>query len=112
MRVSLPGYNVLTDTNLDHYALFTDADNVLIKEKARGTFNASAGSTVEVSHNLGYIPYVQAYVDVGSQKYTASGFTNTAVTTTVHVDTTKLYLVNDGTAAQSGTYFIFYDNQV
>lgn len=111
MRVSLPGYNVLTDTNLDHYALYTDEDNVLIKEKARGSFNAAAGTTTAIAHNLGYIPYVQVFTDIGSKRYVLYGYTTTAVPDSIYLDTSNLYILNNGTTSITGTYFIFYDNQ-
>jgi hypothetical protein len=58
MRVSLPGYNALTDTNPDHYALYTDEDWVLIKEKTRGSDTLDYTASDTIAHGLGYIPMV------------------------------------------------------
>jgi len=58
MRVSLPGYNALTDTDPDHYALYADEDWVLIKEKTRGTGTLDYTASATIAHGLGYIPMV------------------------------------------------------
>ena len=58
IRVSLPGFNAGTDTNIDHYSVYSDSDNILIKEKTRGTVNVANGATGTVAHGLGYIPFV------------------------------------------------------
>jgi hypothetical protein len=61
IRVSLPGYNALTDTDPDHYALYTDDDWVLIKEKARGSATLGYTESTDVSHSLDYFPFVLAW---------------------------------------------------
>lgn len=70
IRITLPDpgggyYDPFTDTNLDHYSLYSDTDNVLIKEKAHGSGHMNDGSggfeKLTVSHNLGYIPLSVSY---------------------------------------------------
>ena len=97
MRVSLPGYDCLTDTNLDHYALNSNEDNVLIKEYTRGTATISAGGTLQVPHNLGYIPQYYVYmnyaVNQASGRSLIPAYQNNAVSVppqVATVDTTNL----------------------
>src|ERR1035437_2674702 len=62
IRVSLPGYDAITDTNLDHYALYADQDNILIKEFTRGSAAIPYGTApYTIPHNLGYVPFYQVY---------------------------------------------------
>jgi len=126
IRISLPGYNALTDTNLDHYALYADQDNVLIKEKTRGSFTITGnGSQViqTIAHNLGYIPLFLVYVydldfylGINKWKLLAHNSAGASVPPYLAVaDTTNLYVYNF-LAASAGAiafkYFIFYDNVV
>lgn len=103
MRVSLPGYNAGTDTNLDHFALYADADNVLIKEKTRGTM-----TTGTVGHGLSYIPLYMAYDYDGVFNTWVYG-DNIYNATPRAYSTTSLIRITSGGTAQ---YFIFYDRQV
>lgn len=64
IRVSLPGYDAGTDTNLDHYSLYADEDNVLIKNYSSGVGtmpSGAAGTTGTITHSLGYIPFYSVY---------------------------------------------------
>ncbi len=61
MRVSLPGYDCLTDGTIDHYSVYADTDNVLIKEQARGTLSVANGYNGTISHALGYVPFSLVY---------------------------------------------------
>ena len=61
-KIALPTYNVLTDTNSDHFSLIADDDNVLIKEKTRGSVDIAAYDDTTISHNLGYVPLVFVFV--------------------------------------------------
>ena len=69
-KVALPGYNAETDTNLDHFALYVDGttDHILIKEKTRGSVAVNNGSTVEINHNLTYVPFALAYATIGGNR--------------------------------------------
>ena len=110
LRVSLPGYNALTDTNVDHYALYADSDNILIKEKASGSFSVGAGNVATIAHNLGYIPFSLAYGIFNTvEKYTLYGLSSGTDTTT-YCDATNIYIENDGSSTVTGKYYIFYDN--
>jgi hypothetical protein len=73
VRVALPGYDAGTDTNLDHFSLYADEDNVLIKQKfgTVGTISAYTGTNT-YTHDLGYIPFFAIYApidDVSTEEY-------------------------------------------
>jgi hypothetical protein len=81
-RVSLPGYDAGTDTNLDHYSLYADVDNIMIKnqQKVLGTVGTAgtAGYTIgTIPHNLGYIPFYMAYDNAAGYVGGGSGGTST-----------------------------------
>lgn len=107
MRVSLPGYNALTDTDPDHYALYADADWVLIKEERRGAINITSGSTTTITHNLGYVPFFAVYADV----YQVLGY-NLYNPYKAYVTTTTLVMSNTSASTATFRYYIFYDQQV
>jgi len=114
-RAALPGYNALTDTDQDHFSLYTDQDNILIKEKARGSVSLDSGETETVAHGLAYVPFVLVY-----GKQTTISVTNWFLCGTkdeflVHfaVNSTNLLItkIGNGCAGQA-KYYIFYDQQV
>ena len=120
MRVSLPGYDALTDTNIDHFALYADQDYVLIKEQNRGSVSISSYNAATVSHNLGYIPYFLAFASasflMGTTRYngwiqcSAGG----AVSPPIYgafVDGTNLTMFNNSGSTTPFFYYIFYDQQ-
>lgn len=116
IRISLPGYDALTDTNLDHFGLYTDADNILIKEFARGsTTVTTAEQTKLITHGLDYVPMflVFVYDTVSSTWQLVPHFQSTFVVPPygATADTTYLYISNF-TANTTFVYYIFYDNMV
>ncbi len=135
MKLSLPGFDAETDTNLDHFSLYVDendaADNILIKEFARGSAVITRNNTTpyEITHSLGYIPMFLVFVyDKDSHGYYGSSFPNkwkliphiqnavVAPPYYVYADTTKIYIWNfdgdDGVDSTTFKWYIFYDNQV
>ena len=110
LRVSLPGYDALTDTNPDHFSLYSDEDWILIKEKARGTGSIAFGQTAEITHSLGYIPFYLVYCEVAANQYQLSFSYNIYGGWRVSTDTTKLYINNNhSTSFTNYRYYIFYD---
>lgn len=112
MRVALPGYNALTDTDPSHFSLFTDSDNILIKEKTRSSTTVNASSTVNVPHGLSYIPYVLVYVSEGAKRIFATG--NSIVGSYDYqftVTGTNIVLRNNTGTNRTFNYYIFYDQQ-
>jgi len=111
MRVSLPGYDALTDGTIDHYSIYADSDNILIKEQSRGvaTVNWSNGGTI--AHNLGHIPFYLAFCEVSTGRYKLSTYFNIpAADWKLSVDTANLYIWNSyGTAVSKVRYYIFHD---
>ena len=107
IRVSLPTYNALTDTNPDHYALYADEDWILIKEKARGTVN---GQDENVTHSLNYYPHFYTYGEISSGRFQIMTGYNLFGDFRSFADSTKLYLGNTTGGDKDMRYFIFYDN--
>ena len=113
IRVSLPGFNAGTDTNIDHYSVYSDSDNILIKEKTRGTVNVANGATGTVAHGLGYIPFVMGYGNVGCKlSYLTGSDTSIPLPVSMTLDSTNIYFVNDYSGTVTFKYFVFYDQQV
>jgi hypothetical protein len=110
MRVSLPGYNAGTDTNLDNYALYADTDNVLIKEKVRGTITLGNNANGTVTHNLGYIPFFAVYMGSGSESYSLHASSN-YTPFYAYSGTDNLYFWNASGGTRTFSYYIFYDQQ-
>ena len=118
VRIALPGFNALTDTDARHYSVFSDEDNILIKEFARGTGLISDGSTVTILHNLGYVPFVLVMgrqVGGTTTPWTlcSAGQSEAGTLETCDVDTENLY-IRDNSNGFGGEYkyYIFYDRQV
>lgn len=112
IRVALDGYNALTNTDPSRYSLFSDSDNVLIKEKARGSGTIAAGSTATIAHNLGYVPIFLAWGQVGTTRYRAINYYELqSGIWRAYADTTNLYILNfTGNSYTGYKYYIFYDN--
>lgn len=119
IRVALPGYDALTDTNLDHFSLYSDVDNVLIKRLLFGTATIADGSPtiLTIPHNLGYIPFFLVYFDSASNGNWSILNNQYGIATVPEAiaaaDTTNLYIYNFGGHASGNlpvAYEIFYDN--
>ena len=111
MRVALPGYDALTDTNLDHFALYTDQDNVLIKEQSRGSSSLADGGTLTVAHNLGYTPHCFVYTETSTAgRYKLSNGYDVLLPLRTLVDDTNLKVINASGGTRTVRYYIFYDN--
>jgi len=114
VKVSLPGYECDTDTNVNHYALWsisTDSnDYVLIKEKTRGSVSVDAGSHESVEHGLTYIPFTLVFVEESAGKYVkAHGWDINNSGPYYQLDSTYLTLGNESAGAKTFKYYIFYD---
>ena len=112
LRVALEGYNVLTDSDPRHFSLYTDEDNILIKEFARGSVQVDNGDTEEITHSLGYKPHVYVYGETSTNyKFDLVNGWNIYIGWKFKVDNDKLYINNfTGTDDREARYFIFYDN--
>ena len=110
IKVALPGYDVFTDTDPDHFALYVDqlVDYVLIKEKTPGTISVSG--TVNIAHGLGYVPLCLVFVEISAgvwRKLFSSPINGSGYW--FEINSTNLVLRNTG-AAKNFSYHIFYDN--
>lgn len=110
MRVSLPGYNALTDGTIDHYSVYADNDNILIKEEARGTITLSNNSFGTITHNLGYVPYAQCYMKNGNNFENIAGGDLYNDAQKFYVGTNSLVVANFTGGTKTFYYYIFYDN--
>lgn len=105
IRVALPNVDALESTNPKDYSLFSDSDNVLIKEFERGAGN---GNTT-ITHNLGYIPFFLVYTDIGSGRFrVVNAQSPLGGGPQVYATTTELIIANN--AGADYQYYIFYDN--
>lgn len=109
IRVARPGYNALTDTDPDRFALFADQDNVLIKELARGTYSIGSSSSATYNHGLGYIPIFMAYYDIGSGKRRWITGQSIYAAVIAYVTEDDLKFENHDTVSRTIRYYIFYD---
>jgi len=114
-KIALPGYDAQTDTNPDHFSLFVDqeVDYVLIKEKERGSKVVANNGSEEISHNLGYVPFVLAFMDNGNNSFTrVFGMDPSVVTGDAGftINATTLTLANISGSSKRIFYHIFYDN--
>ena len=107
LRVTIPGYNALTETDQKKYSIYADEDNVLIKEQARGTVN---GQNETVAHNLGYFPHMYAYGEISAGRFQLMTGFNLFGSFKAFVDDTNLRLFASGLGDVDMRYFIFYDD--
>ncbi len=114
MRVSKPGYNALTETDIFNYSIYADSDNILIKEFVRGSgISNQDDPTVEINHNLGYIPFYLVYTEtaVANRFRIANAYAPNSDMWLVHTDDNILYVKNTQVSDDLDfKYFIFYDN--
>jgi len=111
IRVSLPTYDSLTDTNPDHFALYTDETNdfILIKEKLRNKI--SVNGSVNINHNLNYVPFCLVFAEISSGRWKklfstpidSSGYSYS-------INNMQLVLSNTTGVAKNYSYYIFYDD--
>ena len=111
MRVSTPGNNALTDTVIDHYSIYADSDNVLIKEHSRGTTAVANSTTGTITHNIGYIPFYLVYCEISLGRYRLSTFHDFfGASWKMSVNDNTLLIRNlHGTAGTNVRYYLFYD---
>ena len=114
IRVSLPGYNALTDNNPDHFALYADQDWVLIKEKTRGSVSVSSGTYTSISHSLGYYPFTIVFFEktsgvwrklMGADEF--SGYNTYYI-----ISTSDIKIYNYTGSSKNYKYYIFYEKQI
>lgn len=111
VRVSLPGNDALTETNTDKFALYADADNILIKEERRGTVSLAFNELGTVSHNLGYVPLYLVYSEVSAGRYRINNsFDPVGGGWRAYSGTANLVIENRYGGTAISRYFVFYDN--
>jgi hypothetical protein len=112
-KIALPGYNALTDTDPNHFALYVDqaVDYTLIKEDTRGSVSINNSSNQAITHSLGYIPLCFVFLDNGDGSFTRIyGVDIGAGDTGYTVSTTAVTISNYEGSTKSFKYYIFYDD--
>jgi len=112
IRVATSGNNALTDTDITHFSIFSDSDNVLIKEHSRGAGTIAYTSSETITHSLGYVPFFLVYGEVATNKYrVANAQSPLGGGWKAYATTTTLVITNNYHADYTGyQYYIFYDN--
>ena len=103
IRITPPGYNALTDTNQDHYSIFADTDNILIKEFTRGSVSIASGNSSIIAHNLNYLPLTLVTFNDGSYAFWVYG-DGIYGSWSSYVTTTNLVLTNKGAGTKTFKY--------
>ena len=111
IRVSLPGYEATTDGTADHYALYADTDNILIKEERRGVATTAFNAQSTVSHNLGYVPMFLVYSEISTGRYRINNsFDPVGGGWRAYSGTGDLIIDNRYGGTGISRYYVFYDN--
>jgi len=126
VRVTLPNptggfYDASTDTDLDHFSLYSDLDNVLIKRAFTGLGHVAvaggSGYTVDtIAHNLGYIPFFTVYANfidlTGDNEKLLNNQSNpfSVPSAIASADVNNLYIYNFQATTLPYAYDIFYDD--
>lgn len=110
MRITRPGFDALTDGTIDHYSVYADSDNILIKELSRGTARVAFGTPGTIAHNLGYIPLCFVWINNGgTMQFLAGNDANAAFSASYSEGTASIKLLNTTSGTYTYNYFIFYD---
>ena len=117
IKVSLPGYDAETETDINNFALWSTSsdsvDNVLIKEKTRGSVSVDGGGYAdkeEMVHGLEYVPFCLVFFEESSGKFTkCSGSTIDGGGGYYTINATNLTFINNTGLTKSFKYYIFYD---
>ena len=114
IKVSLQGYDAITDTNIRHFtlwALSTDAtDNVLIKEKTRGSVSISTSSSQNVAHGLSNVPFCIVFYEKTTGVYQKLYGSPYGIDDAYFiVNGTNLTMYNYTGSTKTFKYYIFYD---
>ena len=115
IKVSLQGYDAIDDQDINHFALWASSDdtedNVIIKEKIRGSSSVPTGyaNKVEIAHGLAYIPLVLVFAEESSGVYVKLYGADSFDPFYWFIDDTYLHLVNVSGTTKTFKYYIFYD---
>jgi len=112
VRASEEGVDALNSDDQREFSLYADEDNVLIKEKERGSGTVAYLSDATIPHDLNYIPFYMVYALVNTGRYRiANAFDPVGSGWRVYSDDTNLYIQNRYSASyEDYTYYIFYDD--
>ena len=114
IKLSLFSYDAIEDTDVNHFALWAASDdatdNVLIKEKTRGSVSVNNSSSQNVAHGLDYVPFVLVFCEETAGKYVKTfGSPIDGRGLYYEIDDTNLTLYNSSGGTKTFKYYIFYD---
>lgn len=109
IKVSLPGYDVLTipnsAANIKKFALLSGIN--LLKIKTAVKTSIANGATLTVPHGLAYTPIVWVFLENSSNQLVPVYYNINS--TYMYVDATNLVIKNATGATENFYYYIFYD---
>lgn len=110
-KIALPGFNAETDNDPTHFSVFVDGseDHIIVKEKARATVTVPDASTDDIVHGLAYVPLSTVFVESDTGEFTWVHGGNTYEDFDMHMDASKIYLVNEDSVDRAFTYIIYHD---
>lgn len=112
VKIAKNGVDADSDTNPDNFVLYVDqiTNQVLIKEKERGSSSVASGFTpVNVAHGLGYVPLCFAFGEVSSGVWRKLYSHPLVGGLWFEVNATNLVLRNDTGSTKTVKWLIFYD---
>ncbi len=114
IKVSLPGYNALTEIDIDKFALIAlssdTVDSILIKEKTRGSINVTTGNSETITHGLSYVPFCLVFVEEEAGKFIKCyGESIDGRGFRYIINDTNLIMYNSSGTNRIFKYYIFYD---
>jgi hypothetical protein len=115
IKVSLPGYDAITDTDPIHFALWatsSDTENhVLIKESTRGTVSIADDDNEPITHGFTYIPMCFVFIEESSGvfKKLSGSFGDASSESYYEISDTNLTIFNKSGSTKNFKYYIFYD---
>lgn len=117
-KSALAGFRADTDTNPDHFSIYFDENdaaseqNILIKERQRGSVTIAGFGTATINHGLGYVPLAYVFGQVSGDTWAFIMGEASDITAYFDVDSNNLVLHNTGSVSKQFKYYIFYDRLV
>jgi hypothetical protein len=112
IKIGLDGVNALTDTDPNNFVFYFDGstDYILIKEKERNSIAVAAGTSHNIAHGLGYVPFTLVFYLSAAGTYRKLYGSDWAGTLPYYsLTSTNLTLVNPTANSVTFYYYLFYD---
>ncbi len=114
LRIALPDKDALTEKDINNFGIYADIKNVISKEFRRGSLSVATGSSVDIKHGLGYIPFVIVFYQrsAGVWKKLLGRDDSDEANVYVNIGTEEISFYNSSGSTRDFKYFIFYDQIV